>query len=221
MKRSLQFEALEHRVVMSAGGFHPAVVAPSRGLTPIEGNHMDAASAERLDVRAGTSTVPAHPNVALAAKRSAPIKGKLSGGQSSLIGDTNYVAMEGFSGKLGKVSLQATIYGQVSGNSFEGGSLRLFNSQGVIISDLGPGTLKKSGKNEDLKVEFIFEEASGPYTQAAGSAGTLTIELKTQKSATKTAAPELSRLLDWSGDFVTLEIILSSYGQLALGLFGR
>ena len=213
MKRSLQFEALEHRVVMSAGGFHPAVAAPARGPIASEGSHAGPSSIEKLEVRAATSTGSAHPSVALAVKSSAPIKGTLSGGQSSLIPDTDYVAMGGFSGKVGKVALQSTIYGQVSGNTFEGGSMHLFNSQGDIIADLGSGTLKKSGKNEDLKVEFEFEQATGPYAPVVGSAGTLTIELETKKSAPKTAAHELSELLEWDIYYAIVDLELGSHAD--------
>ena len=201
---------------MSADVSHPAVAAPCRGLIRIEGEHTAGPSLRTPEVWRGMATGLAHPSVALAVKKPRAIKGNLTGGQSSLIPDTDYVAMGGFNGKLGKLAFQATLYGQVSGTTFEGGSLHLFNSQGDTISDLGSGTLKKSGKSEDVKVEFEFEQVTGPYTLLVGSAGTLTIELKHQKSATKTAADGPVESTDWGAMNALLDILFDSYSSAEL-----
>jgi hypothetical protein len=216
MKRSFQFEALEYRITMSASVNHSPVADRFHALTHSEGNQTAGSTLPETEVGTGMATGLAHPSVALAAKRQRVFKGSLTGGQSSLIPDTDYVAMGGFNGKLGKLGFQATLYGQVSGNSFEGGSLHLFNSQGDTISDLGPGTLKKSGKSEEVKVEFEFEQVTGPYTPLVGSAGTLTIELKHHKSTTKTAADGPVESTDWGADDALLDILFDSYSSAEL-----
>jgi hypothetical protein len=214
MSRSLQFEALEQRLAMSAGLIQPAFAVPIHGLAPIEGHHGGHSLPGPAEDRAGTSAGLAYPSIAAAAKKSEPIKGTLRGGESSLIpGD--YVAMVGSSGKIGNVSFQATMYGQVSGNELEGGSLRLFNSHGVIIADLGPGKLIKSGATEQLKVKFIFEEATGPYAQVGGTAGTATFELKPERSVTKADVPLAD---DWQANWRALNLALLSGDGLALML---
>ena len=121
------------------------------------------------------------------------IKGTLSGGQSSIIPGSDTVVMGGFKGKLGKAPMQSSIYGEVSGNTFEGGSMHLFNSQGDIIANLGSGTLKKSGKNHVVTLEFNFEHGTDAYSQLVGCAGTVTIELESGKSKAKPAAADLAQ----------------------------
>jgi hypothetical protein len=223
MKRSLRWDALERRVNMSGSVIHPvgALHVPQQVLFKVD--HAERRSLDAPAPELVFAAVHGGANVTAVgdARQSAAIKGKLAGGQSSLIPDTNYVAMGGFSGKLGKLSLQATIYGQVSRNRFEGGSMHLFNSQGDIIADLGPGNLAKKGKYEDVKVEFEFEQGTGDYSQVAGSAGTVTIELKPGASSTKTATLGASdRLLDWDVDWAELQVELDSYLKSLGPLFG-
>ena len=170
MKRHLQFEAMERRVTMSAGLGHPGVAADGvHELTAIKRGHTDAPGSVPTVVQGGMSRDLAH--LAAAVPKSAKIKGSLAGGQSSLIGGSNTVAMGGFSGKLGKVPLQAAIYGTVSGKSLLDGSLHLFNSQGDMIANLGPGKLVKKGKFEDAKVEFELEQGNGRVHPGRGVGG--------------------------------------------------
>ena len=160
MKRHLEFEAMERRVTMSVGLGHPGVAAEGvHGVAAINGRRTDALGLVPTVVQGGMSRDLAHP-AAAAVSASARIKGSLAGGQSSVIPGSNTVAMGGFSGKLGKLPLQAAIYGTVSGKSLLGGSLHLFNPQGDMIANLGPGKLVKKGKFEDAKVEFEFEQGT-------------------------------------------------------------
>jgi len=209
MNRSLNFEALEQRVAMSQGLIHPIPAVPARGLDRIKIDQAEHAHSGTSEHRAGPLTDLAHSVIVAARQAKLPIKGNFRGGQSSLIPGTNYVAMGGSSGKIGKVSFQATMYGQVSGKTFEGGTLHLFNSSGTILTDLGPGKLVVKGKTEDLKVGFEFDQGTGPYAQVAGSAGTLTIELtRTKSKAQAETAPGLDA--DYSANWKLLTMILSS-----------
>jgi hypothetical protein len=222
MIRTLQFEPLEQRVAMSAGSGHASIAAvAAHELVVIkEGSPAAPSSLGSAEVRAGMSTTLAHPSAVTAnSQKSATIKGNMSGGQSSLIPGTDTVAMGGFRGKLGKTPLQAAIYGTVSGNRLLSGSLHLFNSQGDILADLGPGTLVKKGKYDDVKVEFEFYQGTGAYTQVSGWAGTATVELKTGKSTSKAATPDYNAY-SWDGDFAILQLLLDSYlKKLAMQLF--
>ena len=220
MKRHLQFEAMERRVTMSVGLGHPGVAPDAvHEVDAIKGRHTPVPGLVPTVVQGGMSRDLAH--LAAAIPKSAKIKGSLAGGQSSVIGGSNTVAMGGFSGKLGKVPLQAAIYGTVSGKSLLDGSLHLFNPQGDMIANLGPGKLVKKGKFEDAKVEFEFEQGTGAYAQVAGWAGTATIELKVAKSPTKAVSADQAPDPLWHDDLVDLILfLLSDPGKLATYLFG-
>ena len=207
MSRSLQFEALERRVAMSTIRNHPGFAVPAHGGGPSQADHARGASSGAPVVRAEASTAVARPGVAAAAK-SAAIKGNFHGGRSSLIPNIGYVAMGGATGKLGKVPFQATMFGQVSGTVFEGGTLHLFNSSGVILADLGRGKLVKKGKTENLKVVFVFQQGTGTYAPVVGWAGTAKFAIKPQKSAAQASTPLES---DWSGEWDFLQVFLDSF----------
>jgi len=210
MKRSLQFEALESRITMTTGLAHPAVAGLAAGLGPIKGDGAAPMALVTHKPPAGMATAVIDRDVHVAAASPPPIKGTLSGGQSSIIPGTDTVVMGGFSGKLGKAPMQATIYGQVSGNTFEGGSMHLFNTRGEIIANLGSGTLKKSGKNDAVTVEFEFEQGTKAYAQVAGSAGTATIELEPGTSKAKPAAADLAQSQVWDAKTEKLLLDLDS-----------
>lgn len=169
---------------MSQGVIHPMPAPPAHGLDPIKIDQADQAFVGTSQHRAASVVDLAHPPI-FAARKTGPIKGTLRGGESTFFPDSGYVAMGGSAGKIDKVAFQATMYGQVSGNTFEGGTLHLYNSSGEILTDLGPGKLVVKGKTEDLKVGFEFDGGIGSYSQIPSAAGTVTIVLKHTKSAGK------------------------------------
>ena len=100
--------------------------------------------------------------------------------------------------------------GEVSGNTFVGGSLNLSNSQGTIIASLGPATLRKVGKAEDLKVIFVFDDATGTYIPVEGSAGTATIKLGTAKPRAK-AVTQTEPIWDFNNAWDDLGLVIDSF----------
>ena len=143
------------------------------------------------------------------AKPGGPIKGSFKGGQSELLPGGYLVYMTGSRGKIGNVAFGETAEGEVSGNSFLGGTLNLTNGQGTMSFTLEPGTLKQSGKDEDLKVIFIIDAATGTYVPTEGSSGNVTIKLGVAKPDAKSVTQE--RLLQWNADWLGLSIIMDSY----------
>ena len=162
MKRLLNFDAMEQRIAMSAGlGFSGAETLPAHWIR------------SRASIRSGRQWRPpifrgadptglAHTGV-VAAKQGAPITGSFKGGQSELIAGGSLVYMTGSSGKIGNVAFGEHAGGE-SGDSFLGSALNLSNSQGSMTLNLEDGTLKNSGKDEDLKVIFIIDTATGAST---------------------------------------------------------
>jgi hypothetical protein len=209
MKRSLDFDAMEQRVLLSAGIAHLGATLPGHAVVGIKSEHSVGAGVEAPKFRVADATGPAHPGVAVAARPGGPIKGSFKGGQSELLSNGSLVYLTGSSGKIGNVAFGETAEGEVSGNRFLGGTLNLANSQGTMVFTLEPGTLKQSGKDEDLKVIFIIDNASGTYVPTEGSAGNVTIKLRAAKSSAKSITQE--RLLDWNADWLGASIILSSY----------
>jgi hypothetical protein len=216
MKRSLDFDAMEQRVLLSGGIAHPGVTLPVHAVVWIKSAHSVGAGVEAPNSRVADATGLAQPGVVVFAakpKPGGPIKGTFKGGQSELLGGS-LVYMTGSSGKLGSVAFDERVEGQVSGNSFLGGTLLLGNSQGTMSFTLEPGTLKKSGKDEDLKVIFIIGTATGTYLPTEGSAGNVTIKLGAGKSSAKSVTQE--RLFDWDADWLGASIILGSYSPDAI-----
>ncbi len=169
---------------------------------------------DALEQRVTMSVVLSLPAAGAMAARQLVVNGNLQGGESSIIPGTNDVVMGGFNGKLGKVQLQSTLYGQVSGNRLLDGSVHLFNSQGTILAELGPGKLVKSGKSEQLKVGMTFQTATGAYNQVEGSAGIVTILLTPGKSKAK-AAMSVPLSEDWTTDHAVLKLFVDSGNELA------
>ena len=189
MKRSLQIVALERRVTMSAGINHLGGNLPCARVDFCQecacGGDV-VRSIEGSPRRCRWARL--HPEAPVAAKKVSVIKGSFAGGTSELVDGGPLIYMTGSSGKIGKVSFGAIVEGEVSGNNFLGGSLNLLNSQGTIIASLGPAALKKSGKAKDLKVIFVFDDATECIIPAEGSAGAATIKLGLSKSGAKAVA---------------------------------
>ena len=215
MKRSLQFVALERRVTMSAGINHLGGTLPAHALISVKSEHAEVASSEVSRVRLAESAGTAHPDGAVAAKKASVIKGSFAGGKSELVDGGPLIYMTGSSGKIGKVSFGAIVEGEVSGNKFLGGSLHLSNSLGTITASLGPAALKKSGKTEDLKVIFVFDDATGAYTPADGSAGAATIKLGTSKSGSKAVA-QAEPIWDFNNAWDGLGLVIDSFDRAAV-----
>jgi hypothetical protein len=225
MSRRLQFDDLEQRLALSAVATHPGNLIPAHAA--IERAQPTAIDAAMPVMNKGIvhhgepSIVPrverANPAV-IDAKKPAVIKGTFHGGESSIIPGTDYVAMGGANGKLGKVSFQASMYGEVSGNRLTAGTLHLFNSSGTILADLGPGNLVKSGKTASVKVEFEFYDGTGAYTEADGMAGTVTFQIKQSKAK---ADPEAFQDF-WTGILQGFKMDLDSFlALLADSLFEK
>ncbi len=89
-------------------------------------------------------------------------------------------------------------------------AMHLFNSQGEIIANLGSGTLKRSGKNDAVTVEFEFEQGTNVYAPIAGSAGTATMELEPGVSTAKAAAAALAQSQAWDAKTEKLLVDISS-----------
>jgi hypothetical protein len=90
---------------------------------------------------------------------------------------------------------------------FEGGTLHLRNSGGAIFTGVGPGKLVVKGKTEDLKVGFEFDRGIGAYDQVSSAAGTVTFELKHERSAAQTAETLDD---DWDANWDKVILLLTS-----------
>jgi hypothetical protein len=214
IKQTLQCEPLEERIAMTSGLAHPPLAAVAPALVPIKVDGPVSSHVHVLahELRAGAKATVLHAGARAAAKANPPIKGTLSGGESSLLtlGGSDTVIMGGSSGKIGNVDFQASMFGTVSGNRFQGGMLHLSNSQGDIPASLGPGTLVKHGKTEDLKLVIIFGQATGPYAQASGWAGDVTFKLKPSKAAAN-SVPLGEGAVQWAGVWIQLLLFIDSY----------
>ncbi len=209
MVRTLYFDAMEQRVLMSAGIAPSGASLPGRAEVSIRSEHSVGASVEVPKPLVAAAVARVHPVIITAAKPGGPIKGSFKGGQSELLVGGSLVYMTGSHGKIGTVAFGETAEGEVSGNSFLGGTLNLTNSQGTMSFTLEPGTLKQSGKDEDLKVIFIIDAATGTYVPTEGSSGNVTIKLGAAKPGAESVAQE--RLLQWNADWLGLSIIMDSY----------
>ncbi len=209
-KRSLDFVAMEHRVTMSAGLPYLGATLPAHAVISAQTEHAKGTPSEEPRVRLAVSAGTAHPDGTFAAEKVSVIKGSFAGGNSELVDGGPLIYMTGSSGKVGKESFGATVEGEVSGNTFVGGSLLLSNSQGTIIASLGPATPRKVGKAEDLKVVFVFDDATGKYIPTEGSAGTATIKLGTSKSGAKSVA-QAEPIWDFDNAWDELGLVLNSF----------
>jgi hypothetical protein len=209
MIKTLYFDSMEQRIVMSAGIAPSGANLPAQAEVSIRSEHSVGASVEAPKPRLAAAAARAHPVIIVEAKPGGPIKGSFKGGQSELLEGGSLVSMTGSRGKIGNVAFAETAEGEVSGNSFLGGTLNLTNSQGTMTFTLEPGTLKQSGKDEDLKVIFIIDAASGTYVPTEGSSGNVTIKLGAAKPGAKSVIQE--RLLQWNADWLGLSIIMDSY----------
>jgi hypothetical protein len=143
---------------------------------------------EPLERRVTMSAALTHAAVVPAAAHLVPIKGTFTGGSTSFVSAPDIISIGGLSGNLGVVPLNGSVGGQISGHRFVSGFIQLSNPQGTLVADLGRGTLKCSGKTEQLKLLAIVTQGTGSYSDVAGTVGTARFQLTpaTPKSATKT-----------------------------------
>jgi hypothetical protein len=126
---------------------------------------------ESLEQRVTMSAGLIHAAVGAAAAHVVPVKGMFTGGSTSLPPGSLMLSIGGLSGELGKVQLTGVVGGQISGHRFVSGFMQLSNSQGSLVADLGRGTVHKSGKTQQLKLLVIVTQATGAYSDVAGSVG--------------------------------------------------
>jgi len=179
--RRAQFEAIEERVMMSAVVAHSGIAAGEIHSAPalVAPAHRDAVSGAQ-----------AHSGVVPAAQKFVPVKGTFKGGPTTVL-QGDYFVVGGLSGKLGKVRFSGHADGFFSGNTLQGGYIDLTNSQGTITASLGEGKLATKGNTTQVKVELVFEDATGAYSLTRGSAGDVTLTFSGAKSPGK-AIPDFT-----------------------------